>query len=333
MDEKETPSVNALFKKIVEECVKTDNIRPEYEMWLEEENILVNNPTEVYNYLLLLQFDENGWIYWFLSNLSIWCYKINNEYKNKDEERQVRFDIKNEYLRKANECNHKFAQCEYIYRKEQCENNCGKDDVHKLKQLFEEGNYRAAAYIFQIIVSDNVDDLRDDREYYELAHELLFEAIDKGDFYCNYMIGMCAIDTTNYKRMDEYCKKCLKRCYEWGAHIEHTEHITHLHTYSLYKKDLSEIAKRLISLEIPCGYYIAAFVLRNYEPNKFMQTAIAYGTGCERGCSHCKLVLNDTNNEYADIYKLFLENKELKKLQSCSLEDVVKNVISEYMEQ
>jgi hypothetical protein len=153
-----------LYVRIVQECINTNSIRPEYEMWLTQE---MNNShdrsiiKEYIKYLKSLTPDKNGWVYWFLSQVPFHCHTVEKE-TNEKEELKSKYDTMIEYLKQSKECNHKYAQCEYIYKKvdtydEEDLLRLSEDDIKtvikELKCEFDKGNYRAAAYIFKMYMT------------------------------------------------------------------------------------------------------------------------------------------------------------------------------------
>jgi hypothetical protein len=327
-----------LYVKIVQECIATNELKPEYEMWLRQEFINSDNDEKFYRYLLSLTPDTNGWIYWFLSEINIWHYDISEVKENNGDNNDgdgdenndgkgLRRKIRFKYLQKSVECNHKIAQCEYLYNSDSTAIDekfvSVKDNITKLQFLFNSGNYRAAAYIYTLVIEDHEDEVYYE-EYKALSYKLLYKGVEQGDFCCSY-IAYTNFETNSQYHIDGVIRIAGDRCLRWGYH---SNFLADFNPYELIHPDeLKDVGKRLIDLGIPCGYCLMGFITKS----DILEKINNFGKGMECECSACLFVIEQREN-YKIMYKLLSENKELKKLQSCSLEDVVKNVISEYIQ-
>lgn len=325
--------VNPLFAKIVTECIATNSIRPEYEMWLTQE-IRCPFPTgdakTLYKYLNSIVPDAHGWVWWFLSLIGTSAYESTADELIVDNSRERK---RVEYLHKSKECGHGIAICEYIASQDidDCRSREDlKNDVRELEVLYRNGNHRAGAYLYEMIVDCTDNGFSRTAKYLQLAHESLYAGVrGGGDFYCAYITNNKRVSYNNY--VDSECEDlATTHCRQWGVHTEYNRDYSQINYYgnSTPPEELAAVAANLITMEIPCGYSLMGFVHKDSVELQVYN----WGTGAERGCRHCDGLMSD-GVHYNFMYKLIRQNMELRSLHGLSLESVVKNIIGEYTAQ
>jgi hypothetical protein len=266
------------FKHLVDDCVTTNNLKPEYEMWLHQDVYNdINHKIQFHKYLQSLTLDENGWVYWFL-------------YETDSKKNDI---LRNDYLEKSIQCNNEYAICEDY------------NDKEKLLQMAKNGNPRAYYQLY--LLCDK-----------EKGKEFLFNGIIKGDFMCVYTYThinkRTVVSNPAEKKINVRVNNLLEGwCY-------HEKNISVSIAFPT-----NEDIQKLIKLGIPCAYYFLSDDLKDKEK------VIHLDKGRKLGCRRCDRSLKCTLVGVEDYLKVLKENETLKALKSQTLEEIVKNVISEYI--
>jgi hypothetical protein len=285
-----------LFEKILKECITTNVLQPEYEVFLIQ-YICENNDIHIQlqEWLLKLMnenpdFCQNGWIYLILYSIS-------------DDE---------EYLSKSAECNNEYAVAYFV-----CEKCINIKDNTELIKLYNSGNLNAAIMLYEY---DN-----------NIGLVYLQEAALKN--------VNCAIILVNeYERSKIYpysknIENALTFLTTLGYHRYGSDYISNIKSETLLN-----CGKKLTNMGIPCGYWVQSCVNYNESNCEYFNNMHEGKMG---GCNWCNIDYRDIDKrlpiwDYVyNLYKQLKESKEkvkrLETLQSCSLEDVVKNIICEYL--
>jgi hypothetical protein len=279
------------FKKVVQECITTNNLRPEYEMWLYQDvykhTSIYEEKEEICNYLNTLHPDKNGWIFWFLYSM---YFHIG------DYVRSIR------YLTAAKECNHKYAIC------------VGKD-VIELQELAKNGYVRAYYFLQSICRGDPATS----QNYFYLG-------IENSDFLCVWEYVEGTSFTLVVKRDHDVFQIAKTLMKKWGYHRNEI---------NFEDWENKDIAEHLHNLNIPCSHYFKSEIC-----NFLDEIFIILDKGRNLGCTKCKYQIGVLQEcieaeHYIGILKeksvLEEQVKQLQTLKSQTLEEVVKNIISEYI--
>jgi hypothetical protein len=155
-----------------------------------------------------------------------------------------------------------------------------------------------------------------------MVYKLIHEAVEQRDFYSCYTVQNAKVFYSRHD-VDKFERTALKLCTQWGYHAPYINSSKGVDYYKQW-------AAKLLKLNIPCGYNLLAHL---YMRNDFGESIFSFGIGMENGCSSCKWEMEDSEKgrHNSFIYNIIKENRNLKKLKDCSLEEVIKNIISEYL--
>jgi hypothetical protein len=324
-----------LFKKIYTHCVENNVLIPEYELYLKQEiytNLAVIK--HVAKWLLKITPDKDGWYYVLISDLYDYIKWSPEKYHTVKKDKPCRCEIND--VCKCNEISYEIKEKEndildvvFPY-----------DIMHYLQQGARCGNKICiSAYEYQLykIVDTN------DRKTHENNLEQLHLS---GNKYAKMFLFKINFPTTNINQylisgaeMGNIC--CMKQIVEHNAMLNYHEHDFGYKKYWLtlikwgYNKivwriikdhydEVKQAAERLIELGIPCGYHLLSFVSCSY-PEKIQYLH----KGMDMGCS-CYSKTNESN-EHKYMYTLHKKIDDLQKLQNMCLDDIFKNIISQYL--
>jgi hypothetical protein len=297
------------YKHIITQCMKTNILLSEYEMYLRQE-IYRNEKVfkNVGEWLLLQTPDKNGWIYWQL-------YRWYLEDKNYGENYK-------KYLSLSVQCNHPIALAINLSCNEYLTNE---NVIQSLQELISLGNKYAYCDLSNVYFEIN-EDIK--------ADEILLQGVENGDINCMLQY----VNVRDDKTVVPVYIKLFKLGYHGEVKIKFGANGVwkDINKYIRENKDEFDMALRHLSeLKIPCVYIFQKRLERINDESKdkyehCLNEIIQLHESWNNGCNECeKIISKDIKSQI--IYKQYCELKELRKLHSQDIESIVKNIIGEYI--